>query len=126
MENIKIIGPILAVALQVSIRFVTGRKVGNENFLELFIEIPMNIVFLSITFLLINLFSLEAIDHGVLILFVISIISSFIVILIYRECKNIIDIKETKKKILFFLLLILVNYIISLTSIFYASTSLVS
>lgn len=121
MDDFKIIGPILATLLQITIRFSTGRNIEKKNYLELFTEIPLNIIFLSTSFMLIHLFTHETIDKSVLTLFVICLIVSFIVTLIYRKCKDIMDAKETKSKILHFCILILVNYAVSLICIYEAS-----
>ena len=121
MDDLKFIGPILATALQITIRFTTGRSIEKKNYLELFTEIPMNIIFLSTSFMLIHLFTHDTTDKSVLILFVICLIVSLIVTLIYRKCKDIMDAKETKSKILLFCFLILLNYAGSLICIYEAS-----
>lgn len=121
MDDIKIIGPMLATALQITVRFVAGRRVEKKNYLELFTEIPMNIVFLATSFLLIHLFTHDMTDKNALILFIISLIASMIVMLIYRECKDILDADETKKRILAYCLLILLSYGASLYCIYEAS-----
>ncbi len=121
MDDFKFIGPILATALQITIRFTTGRSIEKRNYLELFTEIPMNIIFLSTSFMLIHLFSHDTTDKSVLVLFVICLIVSLIVTLIYRKCKDIMDAKETKSKILLFCFLILLNYAGSLICIYKAS-----
>lgn len=121
MDDLKFIGPILATALQITIRFTTGRSIEKKNYLELFTEIPMNIIFLSTSFMLIHLFTHDTTDKSVLVLFVICLIVSLIVTLIYRKCKDIMDAKETKSKILLFCVLILLNYAGSLICIYEAS-----
>lgn len=121
MDDLKFIGPILATALQITIRFTTGRSIEKKNYLELFTEIPMNIIFLSTSFMLIHLFTHDTTDKSVLVLFVICLIVSLIVTLIYRKCKDIMDAKETKSKILLFCFLILLNYAGSLICIYEAS-----
>lgn len=121
MDDLKFIGPILATALQITIRFTTGRSIEKKNYLELFTEIPMNIIFLSTSFMLIHLFTHDTTDKSVLVLFVICLIVSLIVTLIYRKCKDIMDAKETKSKILLFCFLILLNYAGSLICIYKAS-----
>lgn len=121
MDDLKFIGPILATALQITIRFTTGRSIEKKNYLELFTEIPMNIIFLSTSFMLIHLFTHDTTDKSVLVLFVICLIVSLLVTLIYRKCKDIMDAKETKSKILLFCFLILLNYAGSLICIYEAS-----
>lgn len=121
MDDLKFIGPILATALQITIRFTTGRSIEKKNYLELFTEIPMNIIFLSTSFMLIYLFTHDTTDKSVLFLFVICVIVSLIITLIYRKCKDIMDAKETKSKILLFCFLILLNYAGSLICIYKAS-----
>lgn len=121
MDGLKVIGPILATALQITIRFAAGRNIEKKNYIELFTEIPMNIIFLSTSFMLIHLFSHETTDKSVLVLFVICLIISFIIMLIYRKCKDILDAKETRNQIWLFTFLLLLNYSSSLTCIYKAS-----
>lgn len=125
MEHIKIIGPLLILALQTTIKFVVGKRVEQKNYLELFVEMPMSIVFMSISFSLVYLLNHETTKINAVILFVSCIIAALIVVSIYRHCKDLVDINETKKKIKFFIFLMLMNYLISISCTYFASIQLI-
>lgn len=124
MANLKIIVPLLVLALQVILKFVVGRRIERRNYLELVCELPTNIIFLSISFSLVYIFQNETIKIDAVITFMVFVIVSLIVVTIFRECKQLSDATRTKTKTAVLVLLILINYPLSLECLYRASDQL--
>jgi hypothetical protein len=124
MTNLKIIVPLLVLALQVIMKFVVGRRIERKNYLELICELPTNIIFLSISFSLVYIFLHESIKQESVITFMLFVILSLIVVTIFRECKLLSDATRTKSKTALLVFLIILNYPISLACLYFASEKL--
>lgn len=121
MVYIKVIVPLLILALQVIMKFVVGRKIEKKNYLELLYELPTNFIFLAVSFSLVFMFLHESIRPEVVILFIIFIITALIVISIFRECKDLNDAARTKSKTAILVLIIIINYLISIGCLYIAA-----
>ena len=126
MTNLKIIVPLLVLALQVIMKFVVGRRIERKNYLELICELPTNIIFLSISFSLVYIFLHETIKQESVIAFMLFVILSLIVVTIFRECKLLSDATRTKAKTALLVILIILNYPISLACLYFASEKLLN
>lgn len=124
MPTLKILVPLLVLTLQVIMKFVVGRRIERRNYLELLCELPTNIIFLSISFSLVYIFLNETIKQESVIAFMLFVVLSLIVVTIFRECKHLSDATRTKGKTALLVLLILVNYPISLGCLYFASEQL--
>lgn len=121
MTNLKVIVPLLILALQIVMKFVVGRRIEKKNYLELLCELPTNIIFLSVSFSLVYMFLHETIKPQAVIVFIVFIIVALIVVTIFRECKFLSDATRTKCKTALLVLLIVINYPISLYCLYVAS-----
>ena len=124
MVNTKIIVPLLILVLQVIMKLVIGRRIEGKNYLELIYELPTNFIFLSISFSLIYIFLLETISQESIVIFVVLIIISMVIVYIFRECKHLADSTKTTLKTVILIILILINFIVSLKCLYVASEKL--
>ena len=126
MSNLKIIVPLLILALQVIMKLVVGRSTERKNYLELICELPTNFIFLSISFSLVYIFLGEPIKPESVITFIVFIIFALIVVAIFRKCKVLSDATRTKGRTFLLVFLILINYPISLACLYFASEKLLN
>lgn len=105
-------------------KFVVDRRIERKNYLELICELPTNIIFLSISFSLVSIFMNDIIKKEDVFSFIVFVIVSLIVVTIFKECKYLIDASKTKKGIITLVILIFLNYPISLGCLYFASDQL--
>ena len=126
MLLIKIIAPLLLLGLQVSLKFLVGRQIEKRHYLELICELPTNVIFLSSSFSLVLLFINNPIENMTVIYFIAILIISIIVVFIFRITKNILDLTMTVKNILWATILILFNYLVSISILYIISKEILS
>jgi hypothetical protein len=109
----KILAPVFATFLQLIVKFFVGRKVDTSNWLELLIELPMTLIFLSTSLSLVFMFQQDDKERHVLVLFLVSLFLAFGVVYVWRRCKTFIDATMTKRVKAYLGLLLLLNYSVS-------------
>jgi hypothetical protein len=124
MSNLKVEVPLLIMILQIMMKLVVHRRASLKSSLEIIYELPTNFIFLSISFSIVFIFLKEPIKSDAVILFIKLVIAAIIVVAIFRECKYLADSSLTNRKKLFLVLLILINFLISVNAIFKASDQL--
>lgn len=125
MLGIKVIIPLLALILQIVMKFVVGREVEKKSFPDLICELPTNFIFLSISLSLVYIFLHELITPLSVVIAFIFIIFSLIVVTIFRRCKNLSDAKRIKNQTLELVLLVFLNYAIALSCFYVISDQLI-
>lgn len=125
MTNLRVEVPLLIMILQIMMKLVIHRRASIKCSLDLIYELPTNFIFLSISFSIVFIFLKEPIKPESVILFIKLLILSIIVVAIFRECKYLADSSLNRTKIFFLILLILINFLISVHAIFKASDQLI-
>lgn len=115
MDSFRIYIPLVVLALQFIIKLTVGRQLKTETLLVALCELPVSLIFPSVTFTIIFSSSNNDINHYGLLYLIAFIIIACIVTLIYRKCLEIND--KNSRDFNIYLLLIL-NSLISIYCLF--------
>lgn len=128
MLNIKIIVPFLVLFVKIVLKLLVGRKVDKRVMVDFICEFPTDIIFLSFSFSFLY-FTLEIATNKdfALIPIIVIVVLSVVVVYLFRESKDLSDnMFSNWKKMASFILLIIINYTISLVCLSYTMNHIVS
>lgn len=118
--------PVLVLILKVVMKLFVGREAKYKHFLEMLYELPTDIIFLAISFSFVYFFLDDVTDKRVIEISVALIIVAILVIVLIRQCRNIGDSTMSFWKGTLLVVLIVVNYFISTTALYYSSSRLLN
>jgi hypothetical protein len=120
----KIIVPVLLLGLRVVMKLFVGKEADKNDYFNLLCELPTNIIFLALSFLLVYIFLQEEPELDSMVFFLIFIILAVIAFKIFRHCEKIGFNQITRKQARILGLTLLINYVISLSCLYLASDQL--
>jgi hypothetical protein len=126
MMNLKVIVPVLVIALKIVMKLFVGRRTEPKNYFELLCELPTDIIFLSFSFSLAYFFLDEVTMKETASISIGIVILSIVIVAIFRECRFISEGKITSWKVTLLLFLIALNYFLSLSCLYYSTNTLLS
>ena len=125
-DNLKIIVPGLVLTLKIVMKLLIGRRTEPKHYFELLYELPTDIVFLAFSFSLIYFFLDSCTLKSMALIPTCIVVVAAFVIAIFRECRFISEGKLTGGKIALVIILIAINYLLSLTCLYFTSNNLLS
>lgn len=122
MEHLDIILPIVLVVIAFLLKLVVDRNVDVPSTIQAFIELPIDLMFLAMTFAVAATLSNEQIQNKGLLCSFIGIVIAIIVVLITKKCLKCF----LSKKTIWWIALFLINILISSYGVVYSVGLLVS
>ena len=116
MEYLNVILPLILVLMAFILNLVVDKVVDLPSSIQAIIELPIDLIFLAITFYVATILSNSSIQNEGLLYSFIGLFISIIVVLISKKCSKLFINKRTKT----WLLLLLFNIMVSSFSIIHA------
>lgn len=116
MEYLNVILPLILVLMAFILKLVVDKEVDLPSSIQAIIELPIDLIFLAITFYVATILSNSSIQNEGLLYSFIGLFISIIVVLISKKCSKLFINKRTKT----WLLLLLFNIMVSSFSIIHA------
>ena len=116
MEYLNVILPLILVLMAFILTLVVDKEVDLPSSIQAIIELPIDLIFLAITFYVATILSNSSIQNEGLLYSFIGLFISIIVVLISKKCSKLFINKRTKT----WLLLLLFNIMVSSFSIIHA------